>query len=250
MATTYRYVVYDLLKDLKKVFDDKDISLRSVLYWVTINANRLKYLHITKSVNDKSWISGSFLSIFTGIPVKTVPNDINPNLVENRKFIEAPVGIMDLERENGIHYISYDIAATGCCNQPPFTMVQFSPTTPAQSRLLYMNKYTSPSPNNPYFYRVGNYIYLLGIECINVKELEIGLYSYGDPKTICNLDEEIGIPEHLIPVLKASVLNMGVYAMKIPGDRKNEGTDTSVTPSNKTTTTTDTTDTTTDNTTE
>ena len=39
---TYRYVVYDLQKNLSSTFDDADFTFNQILYWVTMVANRLR----------------------------------------------------------------------------------------------------------------------------------------------------------------------------------------------------------------
>ena len=223
MATPIRYVVYDIQTDLKQSFDNRLVGIPQILYWVTIIGNRLKYQHISKLLNKGSWIPGKYLNIFSGIPVQTSVVSVNPNIVKDRKYIKVPATIMDLDYESGVEYITYDIGASGCCNEPPFTMVGFSPTTPGGAAMLYGDPYTKPSPQNPYFYRVHDYLYLLGIECVNVSELEIGIYTYADPHLICDLDGEIDLPDHLIPVLKKEVLNLGVFALKIPQDITNDG---------------------------
>ena len=224
MSVPIRYIVYDIINDLKQSFDNRLIGLNQVLYWTTIVANRLKFQHIDKLLKKGSWISGKYLNIFTNIPIIIPVVNFNPNIIAGRKYIKLPATVMDLEYENGVEYMTYDIGSTGCCNEPSFTMVTFSPTTPGGAANLYGDPYTKPCPRNPYFYRVHDYLYLLGIECINVKDLEIGIYTYADPHLICDLNGEIDLPEHLIEVLKRTVIDMGVFALKIPTDRTNDGT--------------------------
>ena len=224
MGFTYRYIVYDIIEDLKQSFDNRLIGVQQVLFWTTAVANKLKYQHIDKQLKKGSWISGKYLNIFTDIPINTPTVNTNPNLVAGRKYIQLPADVMDLEYENGVEYISYDMGKAGC-GQPPFTMVTFSPTTPGQAQNLYGDPYTSPSPKNPYFYRVKDILYLLGLENVNVKELEIGIYTYANPQLICNLDDEVEIPEHLLEQLKRTVMDLGVFSLKIPSERTNTGSD-------------------------
>jgi hypothetical protein len=225
MATPIRWIVYDVLEDLKQVFDNRQIGVNQVLYWVTIVANRLKKQHIDKLINKNQWIPGKFLNIFTGIPITVSPVSSNPNIVAQRKYIKLPASVMDLEFENGVEYMTYDIGSTGCCNEPPFTMVNFTPTTPGGASILYGDPYTTPSPKNPYFYRVQDYLYTLGLECVEVKDIEIGLYTYADPHMICDINSSLDFPEHLLTVLRHQVLDMGVYALKVPQSRQNIGGD-------------------------
>ena len=225
MGTPIRWIVKDIQTDLKQSFDNRLIGVNQILYWVTVVANRLKYQHIDKLLKKGSWVNGHFLNVFTGIPVLVPTVSVNPNLVAGRKYIQVPASIMDLEYENGVEYITYDMGKVGC-GAPAFTMVQFSPTTTGQAPNLYGDPYVSPSPKNPYFYRVDNYLYTLGIENVNVKEVEIGIYTYADPQLICNLDDEINLPEHLIETLKRTVMDLGVFALKIPEHRVNDGSGT------------------------
>ena len=51
---TYRYVCYDLLETFKQTFDDKEISITQVLFWVQIIENRLKSQHIKKNFKNNS----------------------------------------------------------------------------------------------------------------------------------------------------------------------------------------------------
>ena len=96
-----------------------------------------------------------------------------------------------------------------------------------------MDKYTTPSAKNPYFYRVGgksngvdvNRVYLLGLECIDVSDLEIAIKSSLNPKDICSLDDELPVPDELIQDLITEVLQLGRFVMMIPEELENTGED-------------------------
>ncbi len=223
MGVPIRYICYDIINDLKQSFDNRLIGLNQVIYWVSVVANRLKFQHITKLQKKGSWIPGKYLNIFTGIPIIVPVTSSNPNIVAGEKYIKLPATVMDLEYESGVEYLTYNTGNPSCCNLPNFTMVSFSPTTPGTAPMLYGDPYTIPSPKNPYFYTVKDMLYTLGIECVNVKELEIGIYTYADPHMICNLNDSIDLPENLIETLKKTVLDLGVYSLKIPQDRTNDG---------------------------
>ena len=204
---TWRNVVYDLWTNLKQAFDDADITLYHVQYWVSVHATKLLSQHIDK--RD----SGAFLTVYNNVHF-LVDSD------NGRKYIQLPANIIDYDKDGGIEYISYGACIDDCT--PAFTSVTFSRTSPAASRVLYYTEDEKPSPSNPYFYRVGDRVYLLGLECVNPCGLELGLYLTLSPD-ICDLDEEMTLPEELIPVLIRQVLDLGRFVMAMPTDRINEG---------------------------
>jgi hypothetical protein len=220
-GTTLRVIVDDLMKDFKQQFDDKQLQKSQIAHWVIMIGNRLLSQHIGK--RD----SGAFLSIYAGVPIEVSATTTNPNDIQGRKHIILPTSIFDYNKDGGVEYISYynDKAEPGC--PPPFTRQTFTRTTPSDVSRLYMSGFEKPDPKNPYWYRAGNYIYLLGIECINPKEIEIGIYStikpINDPDT--DLDKVFNFPEELIIQLKKQVLDLGRFVMVIPEERINDGID-------------------------
>lgn len=76
----------------------------------------------------------------------------------------------------------------------------------------------------PYWYRVGDRIYFLGTECINICGIEIGLYLSLAPDTVCDLDEPFPFPDELIVIMQRHVLDLGRFVLMMPTDRVNEGT--------------------------
>jgi len=215
---TYSYVAYDLQKSLKKTFDDADITLIQIVYWIQVIANRLRVQQYVLTKSDL------FISTFHPIPV--LKDD------KNRKYIDLPVQIMDLPNNEGVAYITYNFD-TNSCHGDAFAQTYFQPVNTMEVQYLYLDEYTKPSPQNGYFRRVGdkvngvavNRIYLLGIECVEVTDVEIAVRASLDPRNICSLEDEIPIPDELIDQLMKEVLSLGRYVMLIPDERQNDGTD-------------------------
>lgn len=219
MGTLLRHIVDDIAVDLGQIIDDKKVQKSQVAFWVILIGNRLKSQHIGK--RD----SGAFLSTFDEIPVQIKNVSKNPNEIKNRKFFFLPKTIYDYDKDGGIEYISYSIDCAPAGHPPAFTNVTFSRTTPGKSKRLYFSKYETPSPSNPYFYRVGDYIYLLGIECVEIKNIEVGIYATLDPVTEIDLDAPFDFPEELMIILKRQVLDLGRWALLMPNERLNDGND-------------------------
>lgn len=210
---SFRYVIADIEKSLKQNFKDAEITDEHIKYWISVIANRLRKQHFEK--HD----TGLFTTVFYPVNVLT---DI---LLKNRKYIELPEEIYDLDGEKAVRYITYNFE-TCCCNGPEFAQVIFQPTTHIKSFRLYFSEYEKPTPENPYFYRQGNRLYFLGLECIDVKDVEVGLFTAIDSTTICDLDADIPLPDELLEVLIYKVISLGNYLLLTPArDRVNEGTD-------------------------
>lgn len=214
---TYRYVSYSLLDSLNKMTDDADIRLTHVLYWVQVVANKLRVDQFLKTD------TGLFTSTFSNIQVQTDSN--------GKKYIDLPAQIMDLPNEEGVELLTY--CAEHCNPHPQSEVVFFEPTTLSKSPLLWMNEYTIPEPNRPYFYRVAdksdgvsvNRLYLLGIECVIVDCVDIAIKCSIDPTSICDLDDELSLPDERVKELIDEVLAMGRFVMMIPEERVNQGSD-------------------------
>lgn len=218
MGTLLRHIVNDIEVDLRQIFDDKQIQESQIAYWTLIVADRLRSQHIEKRS------SGAFLTTFAEIPVEVseTPGD---NLVRYRKYFDLPKCIYDFNNDRGINYITYSVSEDLKYDLPPITQVKFTRTTPGALQSLYMHPGTKPNSENPFFYRSGNRIYLMGVECVNIKDVEVGLYLNLDPITEINLDEVFDFPQELILVLKKNVLEMGRFALMIPKERINDGDD-------------------------
>lgn len=216
---TYRYVVYDLQKSLSASFDDADFTFTQILYWVSVVANRLRV--------EGNAVTNSDLYTSTFYPVAVQKDD------KERKYIDLPAQIMDLQNNAGVIYITYNVD-TNSCHGPAFAQTWFQGVNIGAVQRLYMDEYEKPSAKNPYFYRVGdkvndvsvNRMYLLGIECINVADVEIAIKASIDPKNICSLDDDIPLPDEMVSVLINEVLKLGKFIMMMPEEMVNDGEDT------------------------
>jgi len=217
---TYRYVVYDLEKSLNASFDDADFTFPQILYWVTVVANRLRVDHNNLTNSDL------FTSTFHSVPVLTD--------AKGRKYIDLPAQIMDLPNNSGVVYMTYN-SETCKCDGPMFAQRFFQPVNVGAVQHLYLDEYTKPSVSNPYFYRIGhmvdnvgvNRIYLLGVECISIEDIEIAIKASIDPMKICDLDEQVPLPDERIQELINEVLKLGKFIMMMPTEGINDGEDSS-----------------------
>jgi hypothetical protein len=205
---SYRLVVFDILNDLKQIYDDADLTPFKVFYWVLIHADRLKKQHMEKID------SGAFITPFI-LTVNVEPDN-------GRNYFTLPASIYDFDKDDGIDYITYTPAVD--LSLPTFASVKFTRTTPSKSQRLYFREEETPSPANPYFYRQGNRIYLLGVEQINITEIEAALkLSFNPLDATIDLDDEFEFPSDLIPVLKRQLLDLGRFVLNIPKDAINDG---------------------------
>ena len=215
---TYRYVVYDLQKSFSASFDDADFTFNQILYWVLTVANRLRVQQNAITNSDL------FTSTFSSVPVLTDAS--------GKKYIDLPTQIMDLQNNGAIVYITYNIESCKC-DGPMFAQRWFQGVNLGSVQHLYMDEYTKPSLDSPYYYRIGhqidgvgvNRLYLLGIECAEILDVEIAIKSTLDPKMICNLDDNISLPDELIQELMMQVLQLGRYVMLVPDEIVNDGQD-------------------------
>lgn len=210
---TYRFMANDVLTALKKRGDDRDITMAHVVYYIQVAVNRLNTLSARKKRNDQ----GKYKTVFAPVQVKLDANG-------KRKYIDLPSSILGLDHEGGIDYMSYN-EETCCCSGPPFANKVFNRTTPGAAAQLYKNPYTKPSPSNPYMYRIKQKIYLLGLECISVPDVEMGVLTALDPASTCDLDVEVEVADHLVQSVRAEVMNMFRASLVIPSDRINDGND-------------------------
>lgn len=215
---TFRNLIGSLQVALKKTFDDSDISLSQIAIWAQIFINKYRTARI------QSEDTGRYTTIFPNVPVY-IPTTSTTNYIAGRKYIILPANILDLPDDDGIVYISYN-QFSGYC-PPPFTSTEFTRTTIKKSGSLYNDVYQEPKPDNPYFYLISNNIaYLLGIECITVQSLEVGLVTSFDPFTDCVMDENMDLDEALTADVYRNVLELGRFVMLVPESTINKGTDT------------------------
>ena len=216
---TYRSVAYDLQTSLKKTFDDTNINLVQIMYWIQVVANKMR------AQIDMSDYSDEFTSTFSSIAVQQDP--------KGRAYIDLPTGLVDLQNEKGVRYITYNEETGTCCDGANFAQIFFQPTKVMHLHRLYMDEYEKPSPSNPYFYRLGekvdgipvNRLYLVGIDCISVSDVEIAIMSTLDLTSLSGLDDPFPLPDKFISALVQEVLQLGRFVMLIPEELTNEGAD-------------------------
>lgn len=216
MADRLRVVVDDILLTIKQTFDDKQISQAQVAYWVIVVGNQLLSQHNAK--RD----SGAFLTTFTGVPVKTAAASSNPDIVSGRKYIELPGTIFDYDKDGGVEYIAYYRDEDPEC-EPDFMKKTIQRTSPGELQWLRLNAYTKPSLSNPYWYRTGEIIYLVGLEKSPIKQVEIGLYLTIDPLEKVDIDKPFHFPAELLSVLKRQVTDLARFSFLFKDDRSNDG---------------------------
>jgi len=215
-----RVTVDDILVTIKQTFDDKQISQAQVAYWTIIVANDLLGKHNAK--RD----SGAFLTTFVDIPVQVATKSTNPNIVAGRKYVELPGNIFDYDKDGGVEYIAYYRDEQPEC-QPDFQRKTIQRTSPGELQWLQLSAYTKPSISNPYWYRTGDIIYLVGLELSPVKLIEMGVYMTIDPLEKIDIDKPFNFPAELLQVLKRQVVDLARFSFLFGNnDRSNDGDNT------------------------
>lgn len=217
-AAPLRIIVDELLTTIKQTFADRSVSRAQAAYCVITVANTLKSQHIAK--RD----SGAFLGVFPDIPIQESGTNVFPNVVKNRKYIELPGLIFDFDKDGAVEYLAYESLGLKY-EKPQFTRVKILRTSPAEMEWLELHPNTKASPKEPYFYRVGNLLYLFGLEKVPVKKLEAGLYLTINPLTSIDIDQPFDFPEELISVLKRQVVDLIRFSWFFKSDRDNTGND-------------------------
>lgn len=209
LSLTYRYAVADIKNSLKIAFKDAEISTQNVVFWIRTCENIIRQRHL------KVEPTGSYLSEYYG------PNAIAVQTDTIKKWITLPTAIYDMMNEKGVDYIAMNLPGI------PFgKQIRFTQTDAQIIDQLYLNKYEIPSPANPYFYRVGSNIFLLGIERVTAVNVNVGLYGSLDPRPVLlDPDTPMGINEEQYPALKDMVLNLGRFVLVVPSNRMEVGDD-------------------------
>ena len=202
---TYRFAAYSLLEKFKQLNDDSKISLSLAVFYLQIAANNIRYRHA------KNLLTGSYLTIF---------DTVNVIKVANYSYITLPAAIMDLPNDTGINFIAYQL--DDACD---YLTVMFTRTEASKAWRLHGNPYDVPSPKNPYFYRAGNKIYLLGLSCIDIDKLIVGLYLSVDINTVCNLDTVIPVDDQHAEYVLIEAEGLMRFGYAINPERMNDGTD-------------------------
>lgn len=216
MNTILRIIVDEIRTTIKQTFDDKEVSRAQVAFWVIVVGNRLLGKHI------QNRDSGAFVNVYYPVPV--LGNDV-------RKYIELPAEIFDFDKDDGVDFLAYYDPDDDCL--PEYQKKLFHRVTPSEIQWLMRDKSTKPSVRNPYFWREGDRINLVGIEKSAIKEVEIGIFQTIKSLTDINLDDPFPFPAELLEVLKRTVTDLARYSFLFPGDSKNDGSDTATDPQNK-----------------
>lgn len=207
-SATIRFVVYNLLNSLKQIYDDASLTPFKVFFWVMTLADQLRYQHIVKSG------TGAFVYKFDII--------VEVDSVTGRNFFTLPSGIYDMENDGAVQYITYSPGVN--LSLPLFASTTFTRTSPDKAARLYFRNDEKPTPQNPYFYRQNEKIFLLGTEEINLTSLEVGLITSLNPADLTiSIDQPLDLPAHLLPILERRILDLGRFVMSVPSDLKNDG---------------------------
>jgi hypothetical protein len=207
-TTTYRYSLNDCKLALKSAFPDAEIPSNQILFWVRIAENFIMQRHL------KVDVTGAYLTEFNTVPVVTTTS---PNL---RKYVVLPASVLDLTNDTGIVYVAYQN------NVLQNEQVFFQWCEADEIQTLDWMPLEAPSTSNPYAYRVGNNIYLLGVEALTIANVQIGMYAAVDPRTdYVNIDSPMAINEEQIISLRDIVLDLGKYMLMIPKERLQAGDD-------------------------
>lgn len=222
---TYEALIYDIEKSLKQNYDEKDISRYAILYWIIVYAKPLKRKQFEADLKLNNQLDDRFLNIFDKIPVYGSPQPANPKALQALKYVFLPQSVMSLTNNRGISYFAYS-GYDPDCGGPEFAMATFTRTEPREVRRLYMRRSETekPSPRNVYYFRRSDdIVYFLGIEDVNVKYLQVGLYVDVDLSNIASIKQEIDLPSDAIASLRNQLLGMGRFIMMLPADYKNDG---------------------------
>jgi hypothetical protein len=211
MGFVLRHFIDDVAVTLKQTFDDKMIQRSQIAYWTLLCGNTLKSQHILKRS------SGAFLTSFNPVPVSV-------DSVTGRKYFVLPKTIYDFNNDRGIDCIAYVSDGSPMC-PPQFTRQTMTRTTKKISERLYYSRHETPSPKNPFFYRISDKIYLLGIEKVDIKFLEVDLFTAFDPLTQIDIDQYFDFPDELFSILRRNVMDLAKYSYLFPQERANDGND-------------------------
>lgn len=207
-SATIRYVVYNLLNSLKQIYDDASLTPFKVFFWVMTLSDQLRYQHIVKSG--------------TGAFVYKFDVTVEVDSVTGRNFFTLPSGIYDMENDGAVQYITYSPGVD--LSLPLFASTTFTRTSPEKAARLYFREDEKPKPENPYFYRQNERIFLLGTEELNLISLEVGLITSLNPADLTiDIDQPLDLPAHLLPILERRILDLGRFVMAVPADLKNDG---------------------------
>lgn len=211
--STYREMAFALQTHAKLDFDDTDITIPLILYWIRVVEQRLSISRL-----KKNFVTNYRVAEFIKVPIVTYNGD---------KALFLPEVITNLGGGKEIHVIL--LYSKGCINP-----IKVQRTYPGRLALLNSTTFTKPSETNPYYYIVEilkdgvvtRMLRFFGIDCLEGVHLDIyatALFvdGYGD------LDATIGLDADLLQVLYLEVYNLVKAGFVTPRDNKNDGKDTS-----------------------
>lgn len=225
-GTTWSELVEDISKFLKQNYAAAEVNPSTILFWVVTGASRLRRQRFANQLARTGTIEGDYLAIFDEIPIKSLNVSGQSSMLKKQKYVEFPRKIVDLDFDAGLHLLTYSDKDTNCKYGPGYTRVKFHRTTPAKAWNYYGNPHEMPSEINPYYFRDnGGLLWLLGLEDSSIEYLQAFVYLNPTYEEIndANIDTAIGLPEDLISILRADIVNMGNFALMMPRDRVNNG---------------------------
>ena len=198
-----------MLEKFKQLGDDRKIDSQLAAFCITVSANNIRYKHLKNTI--RAGQSGAYLTVFSEVSV--IKNAMDSTFV-------LPSAIPDMPNDAGISFIAYQM--NRACD---YLTVQFSRTTGSKIWSIKDSPFESPSPKNPYFWRENSTVHLEGIECVDVDQIIVGLFTMADPTIVCDLDTDIPIEDQysMIVLMEAEQLLRFGYA--VTQERMNDGTE-------------------------
>ena len=205
---TYRYAAYSIQTTLKQNFDDADLSIQQIVFYLNVMINRLKYQHLKKDPLR----NGAYLAIYDSVVV-------TPS--QGYSYFTLPSHIYDLPHDKGISFIAYQRR-----NKGEWLTINFTRTTADRVWRLRKDAYEKPTSQNPYFYRVGEVVHLIAEDTLNITRVVLGIYGAISSALQYNLDDEMPILEEHVESLLYAALNLSRFSTVVTPDRDNDGSDT------------------------
>lgn len=203
---TLRQLVSSVDIQLGQVSDD-EIPQNQLYLWGMWLVN--KYMSYKYQTTD----SGAYLTIMPEVAVVKATST-TVDIIAGEKYIILPRTILDLPEDRGIEYITYsrndypenvDLGFLG----------RFIRIRAIKARKLYYSKYEKPTSNNPYWYRHGNYVGLLGVGNINISTIEMGLITSFDPFITHSIDDNIDVLSEFGDEVFKDMVEMGRFALLV-----------------------------------
>jgi len=203
---TWRTFVYEKLTALKLDYDDSNTILNQLIYYSTLAVNTVMLQHLQKNEVN------AYLELF----------DVNVTLNEDKGWyeFELPQGIFDLDKDYGIKFITFNRKEKGNWLCTPFTWINYD-----ELWRVRKSPHEKPTPTNPFFTRVKNYVHLIGIEAITVQTVTCGLYVTVPVDAVIDLNEEIPLDEAHLYFASQMVDTLLKWALVVTPDKYNDGSD-------------------------